>query len=130
MGRRAQSTGVPRKGENAAQASAKMVRANSPSWPRDQGPAASVDEIDGLPATAVTHDALWQMDQRRFGDCLRPGGRGGAAFGGRAVRLCRHALATRQGGSLAAFAVHRVEPRLGEIHHVVSTQYASSLEKR
>src|SRR2546426_10963645 len=69
------------------------------------------------------------MAGARLGDRDRPSGRSGAVPRGRALRLCRHALATREGGSLAALTLHRTEWGLEEVRRLDTTTHARSPPK-
>src|ERR1700736_4972092 len=69
------------------------------------------------------------MAGTRLGDRERPSGRSGALPRGGAFRLCRHALAPRKSGSLAALTLYRTEWGLEKDRRVDTTTYARSPAK-
>src|SRR6266446_5858991 len=69
------------------------------------------------------------MAGTRPGDRNGPSGRSGAVPRGGAIRLCRHALATREGGSLAALTLHRTEWGLEEVRRLDTTTHPRSSPK-
>ena len=66
------------------------------------------------------------MDGEGSSDRVRASGGSGTLLGRRTFRLRGDALDPREGGSLVAFALHRIEWRLARICDLVSTRNSDS----
>src|SRR5260370_14262431 len=125
-----QDAGLRRQGRGIAGTAAPLVASSARKWSGDQGAASGPGGDHPLPGIQGGDDALWRMAQTGSGNRHRPSGRGGAAFGGRAPRLLGYALAAAKSGSRAAFALHRVKRRLGQICRLHAETYPRSTPPR